>query len=94
MANDFLTASTEAAKTLASARRRRTALTAQADQRLARATERHRSEVAAADAVEAEAWRSLMAVEGMTVATAAHIGGVGTSTARRWLAPNGIQAGR
>lgn len=94
MDNDFLAASTEAAKTLASARKRRTALTTQADRRLARASERHRSEVAAADEIEAEAWRALMAVKGMTVATAAHIGGVGSSTARRWLAPSGIQSDR
>ncbi len=94
MDNDFLTASTEAAKILATARMRRAALTAQADKRLARASERHRSDVAAADHVEADAWRALMAVDGMTVTTAAHIGGVGTSTARRWLAPSGIQSGR
>lgn len=86
MDNDFLADSTEAAKALAGARKRRTALTLQADKRLALASERHRRDVAAADEVEAQAWRALMGVTGMTVATAAHIGGIGTSTARRWLA--------
>jgi NAD(P)-dependent dehydrogenase (short-subunit alcohol dehydrogenase family) len=41
-------------------------------------------EVAAA--VEADAWRALMDVPGMTVATAGRIGAVGATTVRRWLA--------
>jgi len=86
MTTDFLTASGEAKKTLQAARARHARLKAQADQRLAGALARHSAEVAVAAGVEAAAWRELMTVPGMTVATASRIGETPVSTVRRWLA--------
>jgi hypothetical protein len=86
MVNDFLTASTEAAKGLQAARVRHQQLKNVADQRLKVALARHRSGLEDAAAVEADAWRALMDVPGMTVATAGRIGAVGATTVRRWLA--------
>lgn len=85
MTTDFLSASAEAKKTLQAAKARHAKLKARADQRLAGALTRHRAELAVAAAVEAAAWRELMTVPGMTVATASHIGETPASTVRRWL---------
>jgi predicted DNA-binding helix-hairpin-helix protein len=85
MTTDFLVASSEAKKALQTAKARHARLKAQADERLAGALTRHRSELAVAAAVEAAAWRELMKVPGMTVATAARIGETPVSTVRRWL---------
>jgi len=85
MTTDFLVASTEAKKALQTAKARHAKLKAQADERLAGALTRHRAELAVAAAVEAAAWRELMTVPGMTVATAARIGETPVSTVRRWL---------
>ena len=94
MTTDFLTASAEAKKTLLAARARHARLKAQADERLAGAMTRHQAELAVATAVEAAAWRDLMTVPGMTVATASRIGEAPVSTVRRWLAtpPSGASA--
>lgn len=86
MGNDFLTASAEAAHGLEVARSKHARLKEQADQRLAAATARHAKDLDAAAAVEAQAWRALMDVPGMTVSTAGRIGAVGPTTVRRWLA--------
>jgi hypothetical protein len=86
MTTDFLTASAEAKKTLLAAKARHARLKAQADDRLAGAMTRHQAELAVAAAVEAAAWRDLMTVPGMTVATASRIGEAPASTVRRWLA--------
>jgi predicted DNA-binding helix-hairpin-helix protein len=86
MTTDFLTASAEAKKALQAAKARHAKLKAQADERLAGAMTRHRAELAVAAGVEAAAWRELMTVPGMTVATAARIGETPVSAVRRWLA--------
>lgn len=86
MTSDFLTASAEAKRTLKAARARHAKLKAQADERLAAALTRHRAELTVAASVEAAAWRDLLRVPGMTVATASRIGEAPVSTVRRWLA--------
>lgn len=86
MSTDFLTASGEAKKALLAAKARHARLKAQADERLAGAQTRHQAELAVAAAIEAAAWRELMTVPGMTVATASRIGETPVGAVRRWLA--------
>ena len=86
VSNDFLAASAEAAARLQAAQRKHAAMKAKADRRLHAAQERHAADLAGAAAVEAAGWRQLLDVEGMTVVTAARIGGSSESTVSRWLA--------
>ncbi|MDI1289176.1 MAG: hypothetical protein PSX37_04385 [bacterium] len=85
MGNEFLTASAEAASRLQIAQRKHANLRARADRRLEDAQLRHRAETADAASVEAAGWQALLAVPGMTVSTAARIGGTSESTVGRWL---------
>ncbi len=85
MGNDFLTASTLAAKDLTVAQGKRAALENKAAARLATAQERFDLEMAEARAIEAAAWKRLMAVPGMTAATAAQIGGISAIKVSRWI---------
>ena len=84
--NAFLAASADAATRLQAAQRKHASLKARADDRLKTAQDRHRAEVAEAASVEADGWRLLLQVPGMTVSTAARIGGTSESTVSRWLA--------
>lgn len=84
--NAFLEASADAATQLQTAQRKHASLRAKADARLRTAQDRHRIEAADAALVEAAAWRLLLEVPGMTVSTAARIGGTSESTVTRWLA--------
>lgn len=83
--NEFLTASTDAAARLQRAQREHASMKARADRRLQAAQDRHRTQLAEAAAVEAAGWLVLLAVPGMTVTTAARIGGASESTVSRWL---------
>lgn len=85
MSNAFLAASADAATRLQSAQRKHASMKARADHRLRAAQDRHRVEVAEAASVEAAGWRLLLQVPGMTVSTAARIGGTSESTVSRWL---------
>ena len=85
MANDFLTATTLAAKDLTAAQGKRAALEYKAASRLATAQERFDLEMAEARAIEAAAWKRLMGVPGMTAATAAQIGGISAIKVSRWI---------
>ncbi|MDO8731933.1 MAG: hypothetical protein Q7L55_05085 [Actinomycetota bacterium] len=85
MNNDFLTASTIAAKDLTAAQAKRAGLEAKASDRLARAQDRYPLDLTDARRVEAEAWKQLMEVPGMTAATAAHIGGTTAIKVSRWI---------
>lgn len=85
MGNDFLTASTLAAKDLTVAQCKRAALETKAAARLATAQERFDLEMAEARAIEAAAWKQLMAVPGMTASTAAQIGGTSAIKVSRWI---------
>jgi hypothetical protein len=86
VSNNFLAASAEAAARLQAAQRKHAVMKAKADRRLHAAQERHAADLAGAAAVEAAGWRQLLDVEGMTVVTAARIGGSSESTVSRWLA--------
>lgn len=83
--NAFLAASADAATRLQSAQHRHAVLKAKADARLRVAQDRHRREIADAAAVEAAGWKQLLEVPGMTVSTAARIGGTSETTVSRWL---------
>lgn len=85
MGNAFLAASADAATRLQSAQHRHAVLKAKADARLRVAQDRHRREIADAAAVEAAGWQHLLEVPGMTVSTAARIGGTSETTVSRWL---------
>ena len=86
VANEFLTASVDAAKDLESAQARHAQLVHRADQKLGAAQSRHEAEVTSARQVEAEAWKRLMSVPGMTASTAARIGNTSTSKVNHWVA--------
>ena len=86
MSNDFLAASTDAAERLAAAQRKHAAMKTKADRRLQTAQERHASDLEDAAAIEAAGWRQLLEVPGMSVVTAARIGGISESSVSRWLA--------
>lgn len=85
VANDFLTASAAAASDLEAARKQHAKLRARADARLLTAKDRHKDDLADAAAVEAVAWARLAEVTGMTVGTAARIGGTSEPTAAKWI---------
>jgi hypothetical protein len=86
VANEFLAASADAATRLQVAQRKHASLRARADRRLEVAQLRHRTETADAASVEAAGWQALLEVPGMTVSTAARIGGTSESTVSRWIA--------
>jgi hypothetical protein len=86
VSTDFLTASSDAAKTLTAAQARRQRLVAAADARLQAAKARHQDELDAALGIEAAAWAGLLAVPGMSVPTAARITGTSASSVTRWAA--------
>ena len=86
MGNEFLAASADAATRLQTAQSKHASMKAKADRRLQAAHDRHRIELAEAASVEAVGWRLLLEVPGMTVGTAARIGGTSESTVSRWLA--------
>lgn len=92
MSNDFLTASTIAAKDLAAAQVKRAGLEAKACERLAKAQERFSFDLIEARRVEAEAWKQLMAVPGMTAVTAARIGGTTAIKVSRWISGRGEES--
>lgn len=83
--NEFLAASAVAASALTAAQTKRAGLEAKARERLAKAQERCAMDLAEAHRVEAEAWVQLMAVPGMTAATAARIGGTTAIKVSRWV---------
>lgn len=89
MGNEFLTASGAAAKDLESAQARRAQLVRKALQRLEAARVRHDEEVASARRVEADAWKQLMSVPGMTASTAARIGSTSATKVNQWIAEVG-----
>lgn len=86
MGIDFLTASAGAARRLQAAQARHARLKSQADARLASAQARHRAEADAAADVEAQAWVSLLAIPGMSVASASQITRTSPAVVRRWIA--------
>ena len=86
MANEFLTASMDAAKDLQSAQARHAQLVHKADQRLEAARSRRDLEVISARRVEAESWKRLMDIPGMSAATASRIGNTTATKVNQWIA--------
>jgi hypothetical protein len=85
MANDVLNAMKAGALDLEASRRKHASLKAKADARVAAAKRRHRAELETAAEVEAAAWARLAEIPGMTVGTAAAIGGTSEPTASKWI---------
>jgi hypothetical protein len=84
MASSFLTSARQAAHDVHYAKARHELWLARAEQRLASARVRHARDVAKAKAIEAGAWRELLAIPGMTVDTAAVVLDVPVGEVSRW----------
>ncbi len=85
MSTDFLTSMAAATKDLTVAQARRASMLAKARTRLSAAQSRFDCDVDEARLVEAEAWKRLMAVPGITAATAAQLGGTTAIKVSRWI---------
>ena len=85
MTTDFLTAMATATKDLSAAQTKRASLITKAADRLATAQPRFDVELEQARLVEANGWKQLMAVPGMTAATAAQLGGTTAIKVSRWI---------
>jgi sigma54-dependent transcription regulator len=86
MGNPFIDTVKVAVADLQAAQAKHSRLQARADARLAVARERHQAETAEAVRVEAEAWRALLAIPGVTASTVAAILRVHETTVTRWAA--------
>lgn len=82
--NDYLAATRDAARRLKACRGRHAHWRARAERKLAAAKDRHEVELAKARTIEADAWRELLALPGMTPATAAIVTGVDRAEVTRW----------
>lgn len=89
MRNVFMASTRQALVCLRTAQARHARLRGAADRRLEAARAKHATEVAAAAHIEAEAWRSLLRVPGVSVGTAAALLQVSESTVTRWTARTG-----
>jgi uncharacterized membrane protein YqiK len=83
--NPFITTVKVAVADLHAAQAKHARLQARADARLAVARARHQAETAEAVRVEAEAWRALLAIPGVTASTVAAILQVHETTVTRWV---------
>ena len=93
MSNLFIAESTRALRALKTAQRQHARLKAKADQRLQAARARHLEELEAAAAIEAHAWRNLLAVPGVSAATAAALCDTSEAAVHRWIARNRPRSG-
>ena len=84
MVSSFLTSARQAAHDVHNAKVRHELWLARAEERLASARVRHASDVAKAKAIEAGAWRELLAIPGMTDGTAAVLLDVSIGEVSRW----------
>lgn len=86
MKNTFMTTTKSALVDLTAAQARHARLRSRADRRLEAAKARHFQEVMAAAQIEADAWQMLLAIPGVSIATAAAMLQVSESTVSRWVA--------
>lgn len=93
MSNLFISKSTRALRALKTAQRQHARLTAKADQRLRAARARHLEELEAAAAIEAHAWRNLLAIPGVNAATAAALCDTSEAAVHRWISRNRPRSG-
>ena len=84
MVNAFLINTRNAARKLTASRTRHELWRARAEGKLTAAKERHAVELARAWLIEAEAWRELFAVPGMTAPTASVMTGIDQAEVTRW----------
>jgi hypothetical protein len=89
MTNPFIRESARGLRALQRAQVRRARLEARAQHTLDLAVSEHRDRFRAAEALEKEAWRELLAVPGMTPQTAAALCGVSVATVSRGLKGGG-----
>lgn len=83
--NDYLAATRDAVRKLTASRGRHAHWRARAERKLAAAKDRHDVELAKAQTIEAEAWRELLALPGMTPATAAAVTEIDRAEVARWV---------
>jgi hypothetical protein len=86
MSNPFITTVKASIAELQAAQAKHDRLKSRADARLAVARSRHEAEIDAAVRVEADAWRSLLSIPGVTPATVAALLQVHETTVARWAA--------
>ena len=84
MANVFLTTTRSATRKLTASRTRHELWRARAEGKLASAKEKHAVELARAWSIEAEAWRELFAIPGMTALTVSVMTGIDQAEVTRW----------
>ena len=84
MGNDFLAATRSATRGLAVGRSRHVLWRKRSETKFARAKARHEVELVKASAFEADAWRLLLAIPGMTVGTASVMTGIDQAEVTRW----------
>lgn len=84
MGNDFLAATRSAIRGLAVGRSRHALWRKRSEAKLAQAKARHELELVKASAFEADAWRLLLAIPGMTVGTASVMTGIDQAEVARW----------
>ena len=85
MAADFLASMASAKKELTTAQAKRALMESKASERFTKAQSRYDAELKEALLIEAAGWKQLMAVPGMTAATAAQLGGTTAIKVGRWV---------
>lgn len=83
--NDYLAATRDAVRKLTASRGRHAHWRARAERKLAAAKDRHDVELTKAQTIEADAWRELLALPGMTPATAAAVTEIDRAEVARWV---------
>ena len=84
MTNAFMTSTRQALVKLRAAQVKHSRMRNRADANLEAAKARHSAEVTAAAGIEAEAWQVLLAIPGVSVATAAALLDVSETSIGRW----------
>lgn len=94
MRNTFMGSAREALVSLLAAQAKHERLKARADRRLEAAKAVHAAEIVRAARLEADAWHALLAVPGVTTATAAALLEVSEATVVKWArVPKTVKAG-
>jgi len=86
MKNEFMTSTKKAVVQLRNLQHAHSRIKDRADARLRVAQDRHALEISRAEKLELDGWQQLMAIPGMTPATAAAILEMSESTVSRWVA--------
>ncbi len=83
--NAFLANTRNATRKLTASRTRHELWRARAEGKLTAAKEKHEAELAKAWSIEAEAWRELFAIPGMTAPTVSVMTGIDQAEVTRWI---------